>query len=149
MDADEARDVLGVSSRTLKKMVKDGRLTARTLASGRQRYKVSEIRAIVSPPRDRAAQKRITVTVEGITHGLGGYTNHKCRCDVCRKARSSYVRAYRNSPDTDLPPDDTRHGKRSTYIMRGCKCDLCKEAVRQYARGRQEAIRQERGWAEL
>ena len=29
------------------------------------------------------------------THGLTGYTNHHCRCDVCRTAMSTYQHDYR------------------------------------------------------
>jgi hypothetical protein len=29
-------------------------------------------------------------------HGtVGGYTNHKCRCDACTQAQRDYVRNYR------------------------------------------------------
>lgn len=147
LNPDEARAFLGVTQRTLNKMVKDGRLTQRQLSDGRYRYKASDIRAITMPKRDTRPENR--VVVEGIAHGLYGYSRFGCRCAVCRKARSDYVREYRTSDRTDLPPGDPRHGKRSTYIMRGCKCELCMEAVRAYARGRQDAIRREREWAGL
>ena len=30
-------------------------------------------------------------------HGLSGYTNHRCRCDVCATAHREYKREYRRS----------------------------------------------------
>lgn len=35
------------------------------------------------------------VVVQGIDHGLSGYTNYGCRCDDCREANSEHSREYR------------------------------------------------------
>ena len=51
---------------------------------------------------------------------------------MCRKARADYVKAYRESPDTDLLQGDPRHGRRSTYVMRNCRCPLCTKANNDY-----------------
>ena len=31
----------------------------------------------------------------GVTHGIAGYRNHQCRCDVCRAANAESCRRYR------------------------------------------------------
>ena len=40
--------------------------------------------------------RRLRRSPEGIPHGTrGGYTNHRCRCDLCRKAQRDYLRKRR------------------------------------------------------
>ncbi len=41
-----------------------------------------------------------------IPHGLGGYTNHYCRCDICRAANAEYKKAYRRAGK--VPREKTR-----------------------------------------
>ena len=68
--------------------------------------------------------------VEAAWHGtLGGYTNHKCRCDKCREANRIYntgakARRYASLKD----PLDARHGSTNFYGNYGCRCDRCTAA---------------------
>lgn len=63
-------------------------------------------------------------------HGSAStYTNHVCRCDLCRAAwaqaqqRRKDARVLRLSA---LPPD--QHGKASTYSNHSCRCRACTDA---------------------
>lgn len=143
----EAAELLGVSQRTLRQMVVDGRLPEDRLASGAKRYRMTDLRKLIASRKK--PRRRVGRVVEGITHGLYGYTKFGCRCDVCKLARRNYVRSYRESPESDLPPGDPRHGRRSTYVMRGCTCELCRQAVRDYAREKNAAAKREREWSGL
>lgn len=62
-------------------------------------------------------------------HGTGGYTNHKCRCDVCMKASRDYSRKKRaENPNTpgDHSSDLTfMHGTHYGYNYHKCRCKLC------------------------
>jgi hypothetical protein len=59
-------------------------------------------------------------------HGTtGGYTNHGCRCLLCRAANNARMKRYRHS---DAPKDLT-HGTHSSYAV-GCRCEPCKQAHR-------------------
>lgn len=118
--------MLGVTIRTVQRMVDDGRLTPDYGGrGGTQRFRVSELRTIVRGPR--VAKK----PPKGITHGLYVYTRYKCRCGICRDARSRYVAG--RSQRTVLKPGDSRHGKRSTYTTLGCRCPACKKANNDYS----------------
>lgn len=63
-------------------------------------------------------------------HGMNGYTNLGCRCDVCRAAIAAYarqsraVRAGRLARNPNLAP----HGRESTYGGWGCRCRPCSDA---------------------
>lgn len=37
--------------------------------------------------------------MNNIPHGITGYSNYGCRCDICRSAKSESCREYRNRPD--------------------------------------------------
>lgn len=84
-------------------------------------------------------------------HGtMSGYVGLKCRCDLCRKANSVYMREnrarfpsmskeYRNqqyhlkcghSSDYEVPK--AKHGTLSMYISRRCRCDPCKLVSSEY-----------------
>jgi hypothetical protein len=61
-------------------------------------------------------------------HGTaGGYTNHRCRCDDCRRAwsedhaRRTAERAALLAADPGLAP----HGSASTYRNYLCRCTAC------------------------
>lgn len=42
--------------------------------------------------------RRLRRSSEGIPHGtFGGYTNHRCRCDLCRAANREHQRRRRRS----------------------------------------------------
>ena len=66
------------------------------------------------------------------THGQGGYTNHACRCPVCKRGNADYQLAYkaRRSLETENAP----HGTYSAYTNWKCRCRPCKDA--NAARGR-------------
>lgn len=45
---------------------------------------------------DKIAEWRETHECPDHQHGLTGYTNYQCACDVCRKAEREYMREYRD-----------------------------------------------------
>lgn len=63
-------------------------------------------------------------------HGTpGGYSNHGCRCDDCRKAWREHASKMRaNRRNRASIPDTVRHGVVSTYTNWGCRCEPCKLA---------------------
>ena len=72
-----------------------------------------------------------------LEHNASTYTNHGCRCLVCREANSSAVANWRARRATErvlidgrltapVPPD--MHGKASTYRNHACRCVPCKNA---------------------
>lgn len=71
-------------------------------------------------------------------HGtLGGYTNHKCRCDRCRQVNTDYIYDIRTKRMVDgLPPEDSRHGTDNGYTNYGCRCSECTAAHTAYSRNR-------------
>lgn len=122
----EAAEMLGVTIRTIQRMVDDGRLTPDYGGrGGTQRFKVTELRRLKHGPK--LAKK----PPKGATHGLYVYTRYKCRCGICRDARSRYVAGRQQR--TALKPSDKRHGKRSTYTTLGCRCARCTKANNDYA----------------
>lgn len=81
-------------------------------------------------------------------HGkLGSYTNHKCRCDRCRKTLAAYQRDYTHRTGLHRPMavylaeraanHEYVHGTEGGY-HRGCRCHACREASR-LARARRRA----------
>ncbi len=60
-------------------------------------------------------------------HGLGGYTNHGCRCDICKQAAVNYVR-NRRSARRAVPVPEHVHGTDNGYTNYACRCDRCKLA---------------------
>lgn len=40
-------------------------------------------------------KKKKRLIAKGIEHGMGGYTNHRCRCDVCTEANRRHHVKYR------------------------------------------------------
>ena len=62
-------------------------------------------------------------------HGVNGYLNFKCRCDVCREAnrqRSADQKVMRL--EVGLPDGDARHGTLNGYSNWSCRCEPCKSA---------------------
>lgn len=55
------------------------------------------------------------------------YSNHGCRCDICKQANATRVKRRRLERD---PQDAMKHGMESTYINWNCRCDACTEAHR-------------------
>jgi len=70
-------------------------------------------------------------------HGVNGYTNFRCRCEVCRFAWNlEYKRKERNRKARGLPDSDPRHGKYTTYRNWCCRCRRCCDAWAKYNRDR-------------
>jgi hypothetical protein len=70
-------------------------------------------------------------------HGLGGYTNGHCRCQVCTTAmrefkrdRMQIVRADRVLADGRLTHRNATHGTDGGYTNWACRCLPCGEAHR-------------------
>ena len=64
-------------------------------------------------------------------HGLGGYTNNRCRCNICRKALADYQKAARTRRAEAFRAGELepwRHGDNSTYVNWGCRCEPCRAA---------------------
>jgi hypothetical protein len=67
-------------------------------------------------------------------HGLSGYTNHACRCDVCRAGMTGYrrrryadmraERAFVESQGRVFIVEGRQHGA-NTYRNHGCRCEVC------------------------
>lgn len=55
------------------------------------------------------------------------YSNHKCRCKVCRAANARRV-ARRRAQRNPAQVPDKDHGKPSTYINWNCRCRPCTDA---------------------
>lgn len=61
-------------------------------------------------------------------HGTsGGYTNHSCRCDACKKAWATMVKDMRLRRKSAPTPDHV-HGTENGYGNYGCRCDDCRTA---------------------
>jgi hypothetical protein len=59
-------------------------------------------------------------------HGkIGGYTNHRCRCERCRAANTQRQRDLRSgrSGRQVIP-----HGTDNGYTNYGCRCQSCRQA---------------------
>lgn len=56
-------------------------------------------------------------------HGVGGYTGHNCRCEVCVQAWREYKRSYALRPDPAVQVHD------AAGYGAGCRCVQCREAV--------------------
>lgn len=80
-------------------------------------------------------------------HGLGRYTNDKCRCETCRAANRAYhlkrshetgrrrpMEVYLAERRANLAP----HGTETRYTNQRCRCTECREASR-VARARRRA----------
>jgi hypothetical protein len=64
-------------------------------------------------------------------HGSAStYSNHGCRCDLCRGAWTDYLYEVRRTRTLRLQKDPSlaTHGKYTTYTNWGCRCDLCRAA---------------------
>ena len=62
------------------------------------------------------------------SHGLSGYRNYGCRCDVCSQANKANPRANAQ------PRQPWSHGDTVTgYQKYGCRCSACVKAQSEYA----------------
>lgn len=130
--------MLGVTPKTVQRMVADGRLAADYGGrGGTQRFKVTDLRQMLLGPHGRGGP----VMKDTVEHGLYAYTRYKCRCEVCRKARSDYVAKRHETQRQTLTRRDKRHGLRSTYTSLGCRCALCRRANTEYNATRRESAR--------
>jgi hypothetical protein len=79
-------------------------------------------------------------------HGMNGYRNLKCRCEICRAATTAYQRDYRRRlAEKGLPSGDSRHGTENGYNNYGCRCAECTDA---HTRAARERSRERDTWAE-
>lgn len=69
------------------------------------------------------------MSAETWQHGHGGYTNHGCRCEVCRAAQRQYQADLRARYAVRLAAGEAvPHGSSSTYTNWGCRCPECRAA---------------------
>jgi len=71
-----------------------------------------------------------TLTVDDPRHGtVSGYTNLKCRCQLCRATNTERKQKLVIETTVQLleNPNDPRHGKASG-AQSGCLCDACRKA---------------------
>lgn len=63
-------------------------------------------------------------------HGtMNAYVNHRCRCDLCKKAMAGYYRKRRKElKKQKLSDEDPRHGTSNGYTYYGCRCTRCTKA---------------------
>ncbi len=66
---------------------------------------------------------------DAFTHGLSGYTNTRCRCDVCRDAWRDYIAEMRLIRAERPIPKRVQHGNANTYSNHGCRCEACTAAA--------------------
>lgn len=67
-------------------------------------------------------------------HGtIGMYSNHRCRCELCRKANAESHLAYMHRTGRSKPHVPPEHGTRAKFCS-GCRCYSCVEANRVYIR---------------
>jgi hypothetical protein len=62
---------------------------------------------------------------------VGGYTNHRCRCELCTAAQREYQQRLR-ARYLERPREDLAHGTYNAYANYGCRCDACREAHNAY-----------------
>lgn len=76
-----------------------------------------------------------------IKHGITGYVRHKCRCEICKNAKSesnkeSLIKLRNKLKNGDL--QIKTHGNAHAVAL-GCKCDLCKSVMRENNNKRYES----------
>jgi len=59
-------------------------------------------------------------------HGLSGYNNYGCRCQVCTEGNTEYQREYRQRRAAE---GNLIHGSRDTYVNANCRCRPCTAAA--------------------
>ena len=79
-------------------------------------------------------------------HGSAStYSNHGCRCDLCKRAWADLVQRLRSNREALAPETrtDIMHGRAATYTNHRCRCDACRIAwatyYRELYRARREA----------
>lgn len=71
---------------------------------------------------------RCRLAVDDVRHGRGGYTNHGCRCALCRQKNREYVLKAREKWVAGTAPPHV-HGTANGYRNYSCRCDECRHAV--------------------
>jgi hypothetical protein len=65
-------------------------------------------------------------------HGtLSGYNNHRCRCELCTRAKNNWSLWNR----MDLKATELtiyQHGTPNSYYNYKCRCRFCKDAAKAY-----------------
>ncbi|QFG04826.1 hypothetical protein SEA_DOUG_48 [Mycobacterium phage Doug] len=77
--------------------------------------------------RERNREK-LQGSYTGFTHGIGGYDNWGCRCEVCKAAAQKNRAKYRAGLKT-RPRDEVPHGTANGYNHWACRCDPCRTAA--------------------
>lgn len=75
-------------------------------------------------------------------HGLNGYTNLGCRCDICRAANVAYNLRRRKERQEAMARGllpNVAHGTESTYFNYKCRCEECRRAHATACRRRRAA----------
>lgn len=69
-------------------------------------------------------------------HGASGYTNHKCRCETCKKGNAERAASSRERLKTELQERNgtavhprAPHGTVTGYINYSCRCFPCRKAA--------------------
>lgn len=82
--------------------------------------------------RDRVKRRKAQIEsgelkYEDIPHGTNGYTNYKCRCEVCKAAASAAAREDRLERQRRAreDPSTVPHGTENGYTNYRCRCGLC------------------------
>lgn len=65
-----------------------------------------------------------------LPHNASTYTNHGCRCSVCKAGHTASVKARRavRAALVATGAADVEHGRDSTYLNWTCRCELCRTA---------------------
>jgi hypothetical protein len=63
-------------------------------------------------------------------HNASTYSNHRCRCDVCRSSWAAYVKKRQAERRAGIPGRKNaltgpKTHNANAYIAWGCRCDLC------------------------
>lgn len=75
-------------------------------------------------------------------HGTpGGYTNHNCRCDDCRAAKSLWQKHRREHRRANPEQHPVPHGTTTGYDAYRCRCSECTEAKRVASQAYRSAAR--------
>jgi hypothetical protein len=78
------------------------------------------------------------------------YTNHNCRCDLCKDAYRVYRQKYRRPAVQICGCGNPLCGRRtrrqvahglSCYFRHKCRCETCRAGMREYQRNRREWLR--------
>ena len=88
----------------------------------------SEFRAALS-----AALTERDADREYVDHGtITRYTNHRCRCVLCREVNRQRAARDRRIRYSKPVPASVPHGQASTYSNWGCRCEPCTKANTAY-----------------